>query len=110
MKLPFELRQKDVALTAALAEEIRERAGKLEQFFDRIMRCRVTVEGPGNHHRQGLYRVKIDITVPGAEIVVDKQEAVNLERALRGAFNAATRRLEDHVRKMRGYVKTHGEP
>ena len=107
MNLPFELRQKDVTLPPAMAEEIRERAEKLDHFFDRIMRCRVTVEGPGNHHRQGHYSVKIDLTVPGMEIVVGKHAAANLELALKDAFDTAARRLEDHVRRRRGFVKTH---
>ena len=107
VNLPFELRQKNVTLPPAMAEEIRERAEKLDHFFDRIMRCRVTVEGSGNHHRQGNYTVKIDLTVPGTELVVGKHAAANLELALKDAFEAAARRLEDHVRRRRGFVKTH---
>src|SRR5205085_12684627 len=107
MKLPFELRQKDVTLTPALAQDIADRAERLEHFFDRITRCRVTVEGSGTHHRQGSYKVKIDITVPGAELIVHKHEASNLEAVLKRAFDAAARRLEDYVRKLRGQVKVH---
>ncbi|MBI3854415.1 MAG: ribosome-associated translation inhibitor RaiA [Planctomycetes bacterium] len=95
MNLPFELRQKNVELPAAMAGEIRTRAERLDHFFNRIMRCRVSVEGPG------------DLTVPGAQIVVQKQSAANLELALKAAFDAASRRLEDHVRRTRGFVKTH---
>jgi ribosomal subunit interface protein len=102
MKLPFELHQKDVALPPAMAEEVRKRAERLEHYYDRIMRCRITLEGSGRHHRQGSYKVLIDLTVPGAEIVVHKEEAANLELALGEAFDAATRRLEDHVRRIRG--------
>jgi ribosome-associated translation inhibitor RaiA len=90
-----------------MADDIRERAAKLDHFFDRIMRCRVTVEGSGNHHRQGNYGVKIDLTVPGMELVVEKRTASSLELALKEAFDAAARRLEDHVRRRRGFVKTH---
>ena len=102
MKLPFELMQKDVTLTVAMAEDIRSRAERLDQFTDRIMRCRVTVEGSGTHHRQGLYRVTIDLTVPGSELIVHKHAAANLELAVKSAFDAAGRRLEDHVRRRRG--------
>lgn len=107
MNLPFELVQKDMTLPLGMAEEVHRRAARLDHFFDRIMRCRVTVEGSGLHHRQGRYRVKIDLTVPGAEIVIQKQAAENLELALKSAFEAAGRRLEDHVRKTRGFVKHH---
>jgi ribosome-associated translation inhibitor RaiA len=107
MKLPLELLQKDVTLPPAMAEDIRARAEKLDHFFGRIMRCRVTVEGSGLHHRQGHYAVTIDLTVPGSEIVVHKRAAANLELALKSAFDAISRRLEDRVRKTRGFVKIH---
>ncbi len=107
MKLPFELMQKDLTLPPAMADHIRERAEKLDHFFERIIRCRVTVEGSGLHHRQGCYAVKVDLTVPGSEIVVRKEAAANLELALKDAFGAAGRRLEDHARRTRGFVKSH---
>jgi ribosome-associated translation inhibitor RaiA len=101
MNLPFELMQKDVTLTPAMVEEIRGRAEKLVRFHDRILRCRVTVEGSGKHHRQGHYEVQIDLTVPGSELLVRKQAAANLELALKHAFGAAGRRLEDQIRRRR---------
>ena len=107
MKLPFELLQKDVTLTPGMAEDIRSRAEKLDRFYERIMRCRVTVEGSGIHHRQGRYGVTIDLTVPGSELLVRKYAAANLELALKGAFGAATRRLEDYLRRRRGLIKRH---
>jgi len=107
MNLPFELVQKDVALPAAMIDEFRSRAERFDRFFNRIMRCRVTVEGSGVHHRQGRYAVTIDLTVPGSEIVVRKKAAANLELAMKDAFHAAGRKLEDHVRKTRGFVKRH---
>src|SRR6185503_10782287 len=107
MMLPLELRQKDVTLPPAMAEEVRERARRLERHVDRITRCRVTLEGPGKHHRQGRYSVVIDLFVPGAEIVIRKQEALNLELALKKAFEAAERRLEERQSRRRGFVKTH---
>ena len=109
MKLPFELKQRNLTLPEAVANDIRERAERLDHFFDKIMRCRVTVEGPGKHHAQGRHKVQIDLTVPGAEIVVNKQEADTLDLALKGAFEATARRLEDHVRRIRDHVKTHDQ-
>lgn len=109
MNLPFELRQKDVTLPPAMAEGIQARAERLDHFFDRIMRCRVTVEGSGPHHRQGVYGVTIDLTVPGAEIVVRKHAEANLDLALKDAFETAGRRLEDHAQRRRGFVKHHTE-
>jgi len=91
-----------------MADDVRERARRLERHVDRITRCRVTVEGSGKHHRQGRYSVVIDLSVPGAEIVIRKQEARNLELALKKAFDSAERCLEDRQSRRRGFVKIHG--
>ena len=46
------------------------------------------------------------MTVPGAELVVTRQENEELQVAIRDAFNAAQRRLRDYARRQRGEVKT----
>lgn len=107
MNQVFELKQKDVVLTAALAESIEARSEKLGRFSGRIQRCTVTVEGAGRHHRQGVYRVRIDLVIPGAELVVHKHSEANLELALKAAFQAIGRMLEDQVSRSRGFVKSH---
>src|SRR5688500_5606220 len=107
MRLPLEICALRLTLPEDMESEIRERAAKLERFYERIMGCRVTVEGPGRHHRRGLCAVKIDLTVPGKEIVVTRQSGVGLAETIRQAFDAAGRRIEDHVRKSRGLVKRH---
>ena len=110
MTIPFELRQKDLALPPAMAEGIRNRAGKLERFHPKIRRCVVSVQGPGPHHRQGACSVRIELHVPGAGLVVRKQDPAALEPALTAAFDAMSRRLEDQVRRARGFVKRHDVP
>jgi len=107
MNQVFELKQKDVLLTEALAETIEARSLKLGRFCGRIQRCTVTVQGPGRHHRQGSYRVRIDLVVPGAELVVHKHAEANLELALKAAFQAMGRVLEDQVCRSRAFVKSH---
>ncbi|HLF95410.1 MAG TPA: HPF/RaiA family ribosome-associated protein [Planctomycetota bacterium] len=107
MQMPVEIRARGLTLTEDESARIRERAAKLERFYDRIVRVRVTVEGPGRHHRTGDHRVRMDVTVPGAEIVINRQSGKTVEEALREAFEAAGRRIEDHVRVSRGLVKQH---
>jgi cold shock CspA family protein len=90
---------------------IREKVAKLDASPDHIMGCRVVVEPAGKHHEHGnLYEVRIDITVPGEEIVVTREPSQHAEYrdihvALRDAFDSARRRLEDYVRRRRGSVK-----
>ena len=93
---------------AGLADRIRRRALRLDRYYDDIQRCQVWVEAPHGHHRQGrLYDVRLRLTVPDGEIVVDDQpQNDDLQIALRGAFDAARRQLEDYARRRRGDVKT----
>jgi len=107
MRLPLEIVARNVEVPDPLAVEIRAHAEKLDQFYGRIMRCRVTVEGPGPHHRRGRISARIDLTVPGSEIHVNRQHGETVEQALAGAFSAAGRQVEDYVRRTRGFVKHH---
>jgi cold shock CspA family protein len=90
---------------------IREKVDKLDIFPDHIMGCRVVVEPAGKHHEHGnLYEVRIDITVPGEEIVVTREPSQrtaykDIQVALRDAFDSARRRLADYVRRRQGSVK-----
>ncbi len=108
MKLPLQIVMRDIPHSDAVEADIRSRAVKLDQFYHDIMRCRVVVELAGKHKHQGKpFGVRIDLTVPGAEIVVDRQHDEDLYVALRDAFDAARRKLEDFARKQRGDVKNH---
>ena len=116
MQIPLEVTFHNMDRSEAIEAGVREKAAKLERFFDRIIGCRVVVEAPHRHQRKGkLYSVKIDISVPGKEIVVNRHGSKNhahedVHVAIRDAFNAAVRQLEDHSRKVRGEVKTHEVP
>ena len=86
---------------------------------------------PHSHRKEGgQYHIRIDITVPGTEIVVKREPSLvararqmkttdmrkqmdievphkDLRRAIDDAFKAAGRRLQDYVRRQRGDVKAH---
>lgn len=104
MKLPLEITFRNVVRTDELEERIRQKAAKLDKFFDRITGCRVVVEAPHKHHLKGnTYHVRIELSVPGEEIVVNRgpqnQEHEDLGVALRDAFAAAQRQLQAYSRK-----------
>jgi ribosome-associated translation inhibitor RaiA len=108
MKLPLQIVMRDIPHSDAVEADIRSRVEKLDQFYPDIMRCRVVVELDGKHKHQGKqFNVRIDMTVPGSEIVVDRERGEDLYVVLRDAFDAAKRRLEDFARRQRGEVKTH---
>ena len=82
---------------------------KLERYFDRITGCRVTVEAPGHHHHKGgAFHVRIDVTVPGEEIVVGQEHAhpdthQDVYVAVEDAFAAAVRQVKAHADRQRGH-------
>jgi ribosomal subunit interface protein len=107
MQVPLEISTRWIDLSPPLEAELRRRADKLERHFDRLTSCRIAVERPtGNHHQEGgPYRVRVDVTVPGSELVADKEEE-ELYAAIREAFDAAERQVEEWSRRRRGEVKT----
>jgi ribosome-associated translation inhibitor RaiA len=100
----------------ALEEDIRKRFAELEGISDRIVDCRVVVEAPHRHHHQGqLFRVGIELGVPGEHLVVGRAPDAHHSHedahvAVRDAFQAIRRQLEDHLRRQRGDVKAHSRP
>ena len=93
----------------ALDDHIREKAHKLEEFYPHMIGCHVTVEKPHTHHHQGAqFDVRIDVRLPGrGEVIVNHKHAEDVYVALRDAFDAAKRQLEDHIRLQRWDVKVH---
>jgi len=116
MQLPLQITFRDIEPSPAIEARIREKAKKLDRFYDRITGCKVVVDAPHRHHEKGrIYRIRIDITVPGTEIVINREPGQNHAHedvyvALRDAFGAAQRRLQDYARRQRGEIKTHEVP
>jgi ribosomal subunit interface protein len=114
MHIPLQISFRNMDPSPAVEARIREKAAKLERFHDRIVGCTVVVEAPHrSQHKGKLYSVRVDISVPGKDIVVDRSKPVDhahedVHVAVRDAFNAATRRLEDQVRKRREGSKLRG--
>ena len=108
MQIPLQITVRGTDRSEALEAHIRDKVDKLEEFFGHIMSCRVVVELPHKHRHQGKhFNVRIDIGVPGSEIVANRDHAEDVYVALRDAFDAAQRKIEDYARKLRGDVKTH---
>jgi cold shock CspA family protein len=109
MKLPLEIAFENMPHS----EEVRAKADKLNEFCGRIMRCRVVVAVPHKHHEHGnCYQVRIDLTVTGQEILVNREAPEHLSYkdvrvAIRDAFDSARRKLEDYARRRRHDVKSH---
>lgn len=112
MTIPTEVSYRNVDRSEALTADINSKVEKLEEFFDRIISCRVVVEAPHRGHHQGnLFHVRIHLQVPNRELIVDraahdKHEHEDPYVAVRDAFAAIRRQLEDYVRELRGETKS----
>ena len=108
MQIPVQITIRDVDHSEALETHIRDKVKKLDEFFDHIMSCRVVVEMPHKHQRQGKhFNVRVDIGVAGSEIAINRDHDEDVYVALRDAFDVAKRQLADYARKLRGDVKKH---
>lgn len=116
MRLPLQITFRNMKPSAAVEANIQERAEKLDKFYDEIMSCRVVVEAPHKHHHKGnLYHARIDLTVPDGELVAGREPGQHHAHedvyvAIRDAFAATRRMLEDYSRRRRGHVKEHETP
>ena len=108
MQIPLQITFRGMDPSKAIEAKIRERTDELSQFYDRITSCRVTVETGHHHHRKGnLFHLVVNIAVPGDEIVVNRDPSgdhahEDIHVAIRDAFDAARRQIEDHARRARG--------
>ncbi len=115
-QVPLQITFRNMDKSPAVEKAVADRIVKLERFASDIIRCKVTVEAPHKHHSKGnIYHVSVDLHLPGAEIVVNRDPSRNHAHedvyvAIRDAVNAAKRQLEDFVRMRRGNVKTHAAP
>jgi ribosomal subunit interface protein len=116
MQLPLQITFRHMDRSEAVEAKIREKAEKLDQFYDSIMSCRVVVEPAHAHKHQGnLFQIRIDVTVPGNELAVTREPDAHHSHediyvSIRDAFSAMRRQLEDFARVQRVDVKAHETP
>ncbi|HBD11312.1 MAG TPA: 30S ribosomal protein S30 [Porticoccaceae bacterium] len=116
MQKPLQISFLNLDHSAAVEERIREECAKLEQFYNGIIGCRVTLEAAHRRHHQGnIYEIKVHLTLPEGEIVIshphhDQHAHEDIYVAIRDGFKAARRQLEDFSRKRRQQVKSHEPP
>lgn len=103
MQVPVQITYRGIPSSEALEQVVRDKAAKLEQFHPRLTRCQVVVEQPARHRAQGKeFAVNVALKVPGAEIAANRARHADVYVAVRDAFDAARRQLEDFARAQRG--------
>lgn len=116
MQSPARITFRGLPHSDAVESNIQKKIAWLEHYCPKITKCDVSIESHHHHHHKGnLYHVRIVLGVPGKEIVVSRDRHDNHAHedayvAIRDAFDAARRQLEDYVRRRRGNTKLHEPP
>ena len=101
MPLPYEIIFHNMDKSEAVESRVREKVAHLEDLYERVTRCRVTIEAPHKNHRKGnSYQVRILLDVPQGPLVVshdpgDVHAHKDVYLAIRDAFQVAERQLKE---------------
>jgi len=110
MDRPLDLIFRNMKPSIELQTLVYERAERLEQFYQHIVGCRVTIELQNHTHRTGnIPDVHIDIQVPGQDLVINHQHNHEGDAltAIHKAFDAAALKLKEYKERKTGRVKQH---
>ncbi|MBI5431748.1 MAG: RNA polymerase subunit sigma-54 [Planctomycetes bacterium] len=113
MQVPTRVMFDGIGRSEALEALCLRAALKLERFHDHMTSCSVIVTRPHRRHVQGdAWEIRVHVLLPTGEIVTratatETADRRNLGPALRRAFHAARRRIQDVLRRQRGDIKTH---
>lgn len=100
MHFPVEIALRGIPPSSALEHYIGEEARKLDGICDRIVSCQAVAEWQQREQQQGAqFAVRLIITLPGTEVVVNREHGDDVYMAVRDAFAAAGLQLKDHMRR-----------
>ena len=100
MHNPVEIVLRGIPHSGALERYIGEQARKLDLVCARLRSCHVVAEALHRPKQQGAqFAVRLNITLPGTEVVVNREHGEDVYMAVRDAFEAAGLQLKDHIRR-----------
>lgn len=114
MKIPMQITFHGLPHSQEIESKVTEAAEKLHRIYAEIVSCRVVVDFANRRHKKGnIYRIHVDLSVPGTELNVgresgDKDTHKDVLVAIRDAFNAMERQLQEYAKERRGEVKRGG--
>ena len=107
MQTPLEIEFNGVEKSDALEAKIAEKFQKLAKHFSRMTSGRVVVAKPHRHSKgANPFLIKIEVGVPGQPPILisssreENREHEDIQIALRDAFDAARRKLDDVSAKL----------
>jgi len=113
MQSPLQIEYDGLSSSDAISLRINHRVEHLEKRFRRMIDGRVVVKLSNHRHRKGnIFSIRIELNVPGERLVISNEAGKNHAHsdvyvAIRDAFDAMDRILQDYVERMRGDVKHH---
>ncbi len=106
--LPVDVLFRNMKRSDAAEARIRAQAADLALFDSRLQHCRVVVDLPHRHHLHGdRFQVRIELSVPGKDLVIEHGPVLDVHQAIHDAFQLAKRRLKTQAQRRRGAVKAH---
>ena len=110
MDRPLELSFRNMKPSNELKALVHERAGRLDHLYQHIIGCRVTIELEASRNGT-IPDVKIDLQVPGRELVVNQHSrGGDALTSVHNAFDAAALQLKEYKARKFGHVKVHETP
>lgn len=114
MQIPAKITFHNLDASAALEARVLEKIAKLDRRIQGLVSCNVMVEAAHHHQQKGrLYSVRIDVTLPGGQLVVSHHPGKNPKKhdkvfaAMNNAFLAIERQLARFKAQSRQEVKQH---
>lgn len=109
MSFPIQVTFRNLDKSDSLDEYTRKKADKLSMYSEKIARCRVTLEAPHRHSTHGThYSVRISMTIPGHEIVVNSHASIDkssedLYATIDAAFEDAATALSRALQRQKAF-------
>lgn len=98
----------NIELTEADKALIKRLALRMARFDPKLLGCHVTVRGEVSKRKEKCNSAVVEFRVASQAPVVARSSDSKHVVAIRKAFDAGRRRLQDKVRIRRGQVKNHG--
>ncbi|MEX2224289.1 MAG: HPF/RaiA family ribosome-associated protein [Candidatus Rokuibacteriota bacterium] len=112
MNTPVEITFRNTPHLEDIDTLVRHEAAKLERYGQTLVSCRVAIEQPQRHPRDGnRYRVRLSIGAGLQKPIVVAREPrhsemhEDLRTIILGAFRAARRQLQSETERQRGETK-----
>ena len=103
MDKPLQITFDNLQPSAAVEADVRDRMARLDAICGRMTGARVVIGSPHRGpSRAKTYEVRIELALPGHDLVVSREPVGDLQGAVNAAFATARRRLRGFVERSRG--------